>query len=126
MQVDIARYSKLIFPKDTRHNEEREEKLLQRCPSGHEGTMLIDKPATIVDVYGAIIAWYLPDALTNATQGHEVGSDEMVMLNLLDPEVSASLKGPSSEKILKSIARPAAIASAALRVMHPEQYWAGL
>ncbi|KAG2030371.1 hypothetical protein BDR03DRAFT_987142 [Suillus americanus] len=68
MQVDIARYSKLISPKDTGHNEEREEKLLQRCPPGHEGTMLIDKPATIVDVYGAIIAWYLPDTLTNATQ----------------------------------------------------------
>ncbi|KAG2106841.1 hypothetical protein BD769DRAFT_1393096 [Suillus cothurnatus] len=62
------RCSKLISLKDTRHNEEREEKLLQRCPPGHEGTMLIDKPATIVDVYGAIIAWYLPDALTNATQ----------------------------------------------------------
>lgn len=43
-----------------------------------------------------------------------------------DPEVSASLKGPSCENILKAIARPAAIASAALRVMHPEQYWAGL
>jgi hypothetical protein len=36
------------------------------------------------------------------------------------------LKGPSSENILKAIARPAAIASAALRVMHPEQYFAGL
>ncbi|KAG1856832.1 hypothetical protein C8R48DRAFT_775775 [Suillus tomentosus] len=50
-------------------------------------------------------------------QGHE---------NVSDPEVSASLKGPSCENILKAIARPAAIASAALRVMHPEQYWAGL
>ncbi|KAG1834079.1 hypothetical protein DFJ58DRAFT_847667 [Suillus subalutaceus] len=50
-------------------------------------------------------------------QGHE---------NQSDPEVSASLKGPSSENILKAIARPAAIATAALRVMHPEQYWAGL
>ncbi|KAG0692170.1 hypothetical protein DFH29DRAFT_882933 [Suillus ampliporus] len=46
--------------------------------------------------------------------------------NQLDPQVSASLKGASSEKILKAIARPAAIATAALRVMHPEQYWAGL
>jgi hypothetical protein len=36
------------------------------------------------------------------------------------------LKGASSEKILKAIARPAAIATAALRVMHPEQYWTGL
>ncbi|KAG2158040.1 uncharacterized protein EDB93DRAFT_1100824 [Suillus bovinus] len=50
-------------------------------------------------------------------QGHE---------NLADPEVSASLKGPLSEGILNAIARPAAIASAALRIMHPEQYWAGL
>ncbi|KAG2352848.1 hypothetical protein BDR07DRAFT_1383822 [Suillus spraguei] len=50
-------------------------------------------------------------------QGHE---------NLPDPEVSTSLKGPSSENILKAIARPAAIASAALRVMHPQQYFTGL
>ncbi|KAG2123375.1 hypothetical protein BD769DRAFT_1389232 [Suillus cothurnatus] len=67
-QANIARYGKLVSLKDTRHNEEREEKLLQRCPPGHEDTMLIDKPATIIDIYGAIIAWYLPDALTNATQ----------------------------------------------------------
>ncbi|KAG1767521.1 hypothetical protein EDD22DRAFT_1006020 [Suillus occidentalis] len=46
--------------------------------------------------------------------------------NLSNPEVSASLKGASSENILKAIARPAAITSAALRVMHPEQYFAGL
>ncbi|KAG1816892.1 uncharacterized protein BJ212DRAFT_1299605 [Suillus subaureus] len=106
MQINIARYSKLISLKDTGHNEEREEKLLERCPPGHEGTKL-----------------YIPDTLADATQGHEVGSDVM---NQSDPEVSASLKGASSEKILKAIARPAAIATAALRVMHPEQYWAGL
>ncbi|KAG2111392.1 hypothetical protein BD769DRAFT_1392110 [Suillus cothurnatus] len=122
MQVNIARYSKLISPKDTRHNEEREEKLLQRCPPGHEGTMLIDKPATIVNVYGAIIAWYLPDALTNATQVDSnwrtsqewfKQSSEHVGItpgcinlspawyqqgheNLLYTEVSASLKGQYS------------------------------
>ncbi|KAG2354743.1 hypothetical protein BDR07DRAFT_1494135 [Suillus spraguei] len=155
IQIDIARYSKLISPKNTGHNEEKEEKLLERCPPGHEGTKVVDKPATIIDVSGTIIAWYLPDALTETTQkeiraatnllgpslekkwlgkcwvnsrmhqfisgmvsqGHE---------NLSDPEVSASLKGPSSENILKAIARPAAIASAALRVMHPQQYFAGL
>ncbi|KAG2349308.1 hypothetical protein BDR05DRAFT_943321 [Suillus weaverae] len=96
-----------------RHNEEREEKLLERCPPGHEGTKLVDIPATILDASGAIITWYLPDALTDATQ------------NQLDPEVSASLKGASSKKTLKAIARPGAIATTALRVMHPEQYWAG-
>ncbi|KAG1804623.1 uncharacterized protein BJ212DRAFT_1486540 [Suillus subaureus] len=50
----------------------------------------------------------------------------MVSTGAQDPEVSASLKGASSKKILKAIVRPAAIATVALRVMHPEQYWAGL
>ncbi|KAG1814168.1 hypothetical protein DFJ58DRAFT_850613 [Suillus subalutaceus] len=171
MLIDIARYSKLISPKDTGRNEEREEKLLERCPPGHEGTKLIDIPATILDASGAIIAWYLPDALTDATQNEIWAASDLLapMLeqsikldgiwrtnqqwftpssendvltpgcvnlspawfhqgheNQSDPEVSASLKGPSSENILKAIARPAAIATAALRVMHPEQYWAGL
>ncbi|KAG2354278.1 hypothetical protein BDR07DRAFT_1494765 [Suillus spraguei] len=167
MQIDIARYSKLISPKNTGHNEEKEEKLLERCPPGHEGTKVVDKPATIIDVSGTIIAWYLPDALTETTQGghrfagskprksvkadgnwrynqewfkqgsENVGSTpgcinlslawfQQGHENLSDPEVSASLKGPSSENILKAIARPAAIASAALRVMHPQQYFAGL
>ncbi|KAG1728226.1 hypothetical protein EDB19DRAFT_1832823 [Suillus lakei] len=177
MQIDIARYSKLISLKDTGHNEEREEKLLERCPPGHEGTKLVEIPATILDASSAIIAWYLLDALTDATQikwclqkeiwaaldllapmlkksikvdgnwqtnqGWFNPSSENDALtpgcinlslvwfqqgheNQLDPEVSASLKGASSEKILKAIARPAAIATAALRIMHPEQYWAGL
>ncbi|KAG0691568.1 hypothetical protein DFH29DRAFT_1010762 [Suillus ampliporus] len=171
MPIDIARYSKLISPKDTGHNEEREEKLLQRCPPGHEGTKLVEIPTTILDVSGAIIAWYLPDALTDATQKEiwtasdllapmleesvkvdgnwrtnqrwfKPSSEDDVLTpgcinvslvwfqqgheNQLDPQVSASLKGALSEKILKAIARPAAIATAALRVMHPEQYWAGL
>lgn len=68
MPIDIARYSKLISPKDTGHNEEREARLLERCPPGHEGTKLIEIPTTILDASGAIIAWYLPDALTDATQ----------------------------------------------------------
>ncbi|KAG2354187.1 hypothetical protein BDR07DRAFT_1494959 [Suillus spraguei] len=59
MQIDIARYSKLISPKNTGHNEEKEEKLLERCPPGHEGTKLVDKPATILDASGTIITWYL-------------------------------------------------------------------
>ncbi|KAG2029199.1 hypothetical protein BDR03DRAFT_1018755 [Suillus americanus] len=171
MPIDIARYSKLISPKDTGHNEEREARLLERCPPGHEGTKLIDIPATILDASGAIIAWYLLDALTNATKKEIWAATDLLApmlkksvkadgiwhtnqewftprsendvltpgcLNLSpawfqqghenqsDPEVSASLKGPSSEDILKAIARPAAIATAALRVMHPQQYWTGL
>ncbi|KAG1824386.1 uncharacterized protein BJ212DRAFT_1295566 [Suillus subaureus] len=121
MQINIARYSNLISLKDTGHNEEREEKLLERCPFGHEGTKLVSIPITILNVTGAIITWYLPDALTDTTQ-----LNSPISWNLLDLEVSASLKGPCSEKILKVIARPAAITSAALRVMHPEQYWAGI
>ncbi|KAG2044654.1 hypothetical protein BDR03DRAFT_1004951 [Suillus americanus] len=114
MPINIARYSKLISPKNTGHNEEREARLLERCSLGHEGTKLSDIPATILDASSAIIAWYLLDALTDAIQ------------NQSDPEISASLKGPSSEDILKAIARPAAIATVALRVMHPQQYWTGL
>jgi hypothetical protein len=72
IQIDIARYSKLISPKNTGHNEEKEEKLLERCPPGHEGTKVVDKPATIIDVSGTIIAWYLPDALTETTQVRNV------------------------------------------------------
>ncbi|KAG2363645.1 hypothetical protein BDR07DRAFT_1483372 [Suillus spraguei] len=72
MQIDIARYSKLISPKNTGHNEEKEEKLLERCPPGHEGTKLVDKPGTIIDASGTIIAWYLPDALTETTQVRNV------------------------------------------------------
>ncbi|KAG2030066.1 hypothetical protein BDR03DRAFT_987329 [Suillus americanus] len=68
MPIDIARYSKLISLKDMGHNEEREARLLERCPLGHEGTKLIDIPTTILDASSAIIAWYLPDALTDATK----------------------------------------------------------
>ncbi|KAG2033979.1 hypothetical protein BDR03DRAFT_984674 [Suillus americanus] len=171
MEIDIARYSRLISLKETGHNEEREEKLLQRCPPGHEGTKLIYIPATIIDASGAIIAWYLPDALTDATQKEMLAATEFLGPSLTksvkadsnwqtntqwfkqglddvgltpgcinfslawfqqghehlsDPEVPVSLKGPSSKSILKAIARPAAIATAALRVMHPEQYFAGM
>jgi hypothetical protein len=68
MQMDIARFSKLIFPKDTRHNEQREVKLLKRCPRGHEGKKLVNEPAIILDASSAIIAWYLPDTLIDTTQ----------------------------------------------------------
>ncbi|KAG2351142.1 hypothetical protein BDR07DRAFT_1386491 [Suillus spraguei] len=130
--------TQIDIPKEHWHNEEKEEKLLERCPPGNEGTKLVDKPATIIDVSGTIIAWYLLDTLTETTQGSEnVGSTpgcinlspawfQQGHENLPDPEVSTSLKGPSSENILKAIARPAAIASAALRVMHPQQYFTGL
>ncbi|KAG2363051.1 hypothetical protein BDR07DRAFT_1484138 [Suillus spraguei] len=154
MQIDVARYSKLISQKNTGHNDEKEEKLLERCPPGHEGTKLVDKPATIIDASGTIITWYLPDALTETTQkkiraatnllgpslkkgSENVGSTpgcinlslawfQQGHENLSDPEVSASLKGPSSKNILKAIARPAAITSAALRMPETLQYWASV
>ncbi|KAG1821863.1 uncharacterized protein BJ212DRAFT_1477695 [Suillus subaureus] len=171
MQINVVRYSKVISPKDTGHNEEREEKLLERCPPGHEGTKLVEIPTTILDASGAIIAWYVLDTLTDATQKEIWAASDLLApilkksvkldgnwrtnqewfkpssendvltprcinlspawfqqghKNQSDLEVSASLKGASSEKILKVIVRPAAIATATLRVMHPEQYWAGL
>ncbi|KAG2356603.1 hypothetical protein BDR07DRAFT_1380700 [Suillus spraguei] len=166
MQIDIARYSKLISLKNTGHNEEKEEKLLE----------------------STIIAWYLPDALTKTTQkklgrppicwvqslekgvkadgnwrynqewfkqgsenvgstpgcinlspawfqqGHEVGCDEMVIsgVKLTNPIESVRsggiciIEGTLLREYPEAIARPAAIALAALRVMHPQQYFAGL
>ncbi|KAG1719335.1 hypothetical protein EDD22DRAFT_791707 [Suillus occidentalis] len=85
--MDIARYSKLISPKDTGHNEQREAKLLERCPPGHEDKKLVDEPATIVDASGAIIAWYLPDALTDTTQ-----KEIREATNLLAPSLGKSIK----------------------------------
>ncbi|KAG1721814.1 uncharacterized protein EDB91DRAFT_1064239, partial [Suillus paluster] len=152
----------MISPKDTGHNEEREARLLERCPPGHEGTKLVDIPMTVLDATGAIIVWYLPDALTETTQEILAASD------LLSPSLAKSVKvdgswrtnqdwfKPSSEndgispgcinlspawfqqghKVGShemavsdsytdqsgriSIARLAAFASAALRVMHPD------
>ncbi|KAG2354504.1 hypothetical protein BDR07DRAFT_1494507 [Suillus spraguei] len=69
MQIDIARYSKLISSKNTGHNDEKEEKLLERCPPGHEGTKLVDKPATILDASGTIITWYPIRDFGQQTQG---------------------------------------------------------
>ncbi|KAG2062393.1 hypothetical protein BDR06DRAFT_966179 [Suillus hirtellus] len=160
MQMDIARYSKLISLKDTGHNEHREARFLERCPPSHEGKRLVNEPAIILNASSAIIAWYLPDALTDTTQkeireatdllapsleksrlfnrgSEDVGATHRCInlslawfqqghKNVSNLEVSASLKGPSCKNILKAIARPAAITSMALTVMHPEQYWAGL
>ncbi|KAG2105106.1 uncharacterized protein F5147DRAFT_806112, partial [Suillus discolor] len=42
------------------------------------------------------------------------------------PEVSAALKGDASRNITTSLQRSGIIISAALRVMHPDLYWAGM
>ncbi|KAG1891918.1 uncharacterized protein F5891DRAFT_963893, partial [Suillus fuscotomentosus] len=42
------------------------------------------------------------------------------------PEVSATLKGECSLEMIMDMQRPALLASIALRVMHPQLYWASL
>ncbi|KAG2111304.1 uncharacterized protein F5147DRAFT_772024 [Suillus discolor] len=42
------------------------------------------------------------------------------------PEVSAALKGDAGHQITASLQRSGLIVSAALRVMHPDLYWAGM
>ncbi|KAG1802453.1 uncharacterized protein BJ212DRAFT_1304815 [Suillus subaureus] len=74
MQIDVARYNKLISLKDTGHNEEREEKLLEI-------------PTTILDASSAIIAWYVPDTLTDATQ-----KEIWAASDLLAPILKKSIK----------------------------------
>ncbi|KAG1847056.1 hypothetical protein F4604DRAFT_1594712 [Suillus subluteus] len=51
-------------------------------------------------------------------QGHEVDG--------FKPEVSATLKGERSLSMIMDMQRPALLASAALRVMHPQLYWASV
>jgi hypothetical protein len=68
MNIDIVRYSERLSPNQSGQDEDKEEKMLRRFPPGHEGNMCLDKPATILDVTGAIIVWYLPDALNATTQ----------------------------------------------------------
>ncbi|KAG2128909.1 uncharacterized protein EDB93DRAFT_1108866 [Suillus bovinus] len=167
MNINIGRYSRLISPKNTMHNEEKEEKLLKRCPPGHKGTRCVqhhhhmvpprrpdsqntegnfgshppslERSMKVDGNWRTNPEWFkccsedvgLPAGCINLSlawfqQGHKIGFDRMMILNLADTEVSASLKGPLSKGILNAIARLAAIASAALRIMHPEQYWAGL
>ncbi|KAG1759796.1 hypothetical protein EV702DRAFT_1053685, partial [Suillus placidus] len=62
-------------------------KLLERCPPGHEGKKLVDKPATILDASSAIIAWYLPDALSDTTQ-----KEMREATDLLAPSLEKSVK----------------------------------
>jgi hypothetical protein len=42
------------------------------------------------------------------------------------PEISAALKGAAGHKITCSLQRSGVLVSAALRIMHPDLYWAGL
>ncbi|KAG1808809.1 hypothetical protein EV424DRAFT_1543324 [Suillus variegatus] len=60
----------------------------ERCPPGHEGKRLVDEPAIILDASGAIIAWYLPDALTDTTQ-----KEIKEATDLLAPSLENKCKG---------------------------------
>ncbi|KAG2048991.1 hypothetical protein BDR06DRAFT_1012518 [Suillus hirtellus] len=99
MQMNIASYRKLISPKDTGHNEHREVRLLERCPPGHEGKRLVNEPATILDASGAIIAWYLPDALTDTTQ-KEIREATDFLAPSLEKSVRADGNWPTNQKEL--------------------------
>ncbi|KAG1724880.1 uncharacterized protein EDB91DRAFT_1006960, partial [Suillus paluster] len=76
-------------PKDTGNNEEREKKLLDRSPPGNEGTKFVDMPATVLDVTGAIIMWYLPGALTDTTQ-EEIWKASQLLTPTLEKSVKVS------------------------------------
>jgi len=46
--------------------------------------------------------------------------------NGFSPKVSAALKGKSGHKITNTLQRSGVLASAALQIMHPDLYWAGI
>jgi hypothetical protein len=48
-------------------NERRERALLEMFPPGHH-TQYIEDPCVIMDPQNRLIAWYIPDALTNDIQ----------------------------------------------------------
>ncbi|KAG1778654.1 hypothetical protein EV702DRAFT_1196167 [Suillus placidus] len=60
-------------------------------------------------------------------QGHECyGPPSNNPDDVFKPKVSATLKGKRSLSMIMAMQRPALLASAALRVMHPELYWASV
>ncbi|KAG2341409.1 hypothetical protein BDR05DRAFT_1001790 [Suillus weaverae] len=60
-------------------------------------------------------------------QGHECyGPPPKNSDDGFKPEVSATLKGDRSLAMIMAMQRPALLASAALRVMHPQLYWASV
>ena len=68
MNIDMVRYSEILSLKESGLDDEREQRMLQRFPPGHEGIMRLNAPATVLDISGKIIVWFLPDVVNGTTQ----------------------------------------------------------
>ncbi|KAG1722599.1 uncharacterized protein EDB91DRAFT_1255995 [Suillus paluster] len=156
MEIDIVWYSEHVGPMNTGQNKEKEERLLHRFPPGHntDGPMYLDKPATVLDSLSRMIMWYLPGAFNEETQKQMVVATQLMESQLqhsLHAEGHSSWR--TNEELFShgsDQSPPGCInfspawfqqahnlgydqevsallkASAALRVMHPEQYFEGL
>ncbi|KAG2094194.1 uncharacterized protein F5147DRAFT_779046 [Suillus discolor] len=122
LKIDMVRYNDTLDKDESGRSEKREEVLFNKFPPEEEH--FLTTPSVIIDSGGRIIVWYLPGALTAMMMKHG-------FLNLdpedgFLPEVSAALKGAAGHNITASLQRSGIIVSAALQVMHPDLYWAGM
>jgi len=60
----VERYADSLSKRATGQNNAEEERIDQRFPGTDSRILLVD-PAIIVDCFNRILAWYVPDALTD-------------------------------------------------------------
>lgn len=68
---DIIRYCEKLTQKQTGTNDQVEEALRKAYPSRlakGQDTPVLDLPATLIDIHGNILFWYLPMALREQRQ----------------------------------------------------------
>ncbi|KAG0699571.1 hypothetical protein DFH29DRAFT_1001909 [Suillus ampliporus] len=151
LDIDIIQYNKALAKQESGMNDSQEEALLARFPPPEK--MVLDHPSVVIDSGHRIILWYIPGTLSPwvqndiymATiameltssciniapcwfqQGYECcGHPRKNLDEGFKPVVSASLKGDRSLSMIMDMQRPALLASVALRVMHPQLYWASI
>ncbi|KII95853.1 hypothetical protein PLICRDRAFT_170451 [Plicaturopsis crispa FD-325 SS-3] len=65
---DVQRYNALLGSKPTGQQQQKEEALGRRYSPPPVAEGIIQQPATVVDVHGVILLWYLPHVLSAARQ----------------------------------------------------------
>lgn len=82
---DAVRYADRITPKMTGRNREAELELRMRFkPVSHGEPLVLDKPATLVDSHGVILAWYMPNLISLRKQVSTLNFISQVDL-MIDP-----------------------------------------
>jgi hypothetical protein len=62
---DAARYADWIGPKMTGRNDQAEADVLRQFgPLSTSEPIMVEKPATLVNMHGVILGWYLPNVIS--------------------------------------------------------------